>query len=60
MLDFKKYVKEVKNVYNEQEILDAQEKSIEIKKKLMLLKEEESNLLKKKKAYENIINSNKK
>jgi hypothetical protein len=49
MLDFKKYVKEVKNVYNEQEILEAQEKSIEIKKKLMVLKEEESNLLKKKK-----------
>lgn len=52
MLDFKKYVKEVKNVYTEQEVLDA-------KQKLLQIKEEEISLSKKKKLYENIIdNSN--
>jgi hypothetical protein len=53
MLDFKKYVKEVKNIYNEKEILDA-------KQQLIQIKEDESNLLKKKKLYENIVNSSNK
>jgi hypothetical protein len=44
MLDFKKYVKEVKNIYNEKEILDA-------KQQLIQIKEDESNLLKKKNSY---------
>ena len=53
MLDFKKYVKEVKNIYNEKEVLDA-------KQQLLQIKEDESNLLKKKKLYENIVNSSNK
>lgn len=53
MLDFKKYVKEVKNIYTEKEVLDA-------KQQLLQIKEEETNLLKKKKLYENIINSSNK
>ena len=53
MLDFKKYIKEVTNIYNEQEVLDAQQK-------LLQIKEEEKDLLKKKKLYENIVNSRKK
>lgn len=53
MLDFKKYVKEVKNIYNEQEVLEA-------KQQLINIKEEEALLAKKKKLYQNIVENSEK